>query len=113
MVPGKSAEAKTRPRGILANETRFGEGVSVSEGIPWDGEIRAFRTVRGHDPILLRVSAQETLVLASSLGSVREELPGVRRGSRAGVGCAWGRGRGVAGVPGRSSVWVHFETESC
>lgn len=33
----------------------------MSEFLPWDGEIRAFRTVRGHDPTLLRVSAQGTL----------------------------------------------------
>lgn len=41
---------------------RFGEGVSVSEFLPWDGEMRAFGTVRGHDPIVLRVSAPGTLL---------------------------------------------------
>lgn len=88
---GKSAEGNTRQRGIPASAARFGEGVSGSEFMPWDGEIRAFRTVRGHDPILLRVSAQGTLFLGSSQGSVCEELR-VRRGSRSGLACAWGRG---------------------
>lgn len=33
----------------------------MREFMPWDGEIRALGTVRGHDPIVLRVSAQGML----------------------------------------------------
>ena len=51
----ESAEVKSRERGFPASEmVRGGAGGFVTEACAWDGAVGAFRTVRGHDQILLR-----------------------------------------------------------